>query len=136
MNSSRITVVTILAVKMIIGIPCVIYGTGIGVIGIGPEGFVPLVWRAIGMCFLLGGLGIACPNKLLPSHRLLNWTCVMLSSLPLWVLAIGCWNDGVVRTDPAFWAVVAIFVIALLLTIADSLFGRPSLHKSHKRSGL
>jgi hypothetical protein len=80
----------VMAAKFIPGIPCILWGTCIGILGIGPEGFVPLDWRLTGLCFFVGGAGVCYPFSLVSRKGPANWLIVGCTIAPLlaWIIAI------------------------------------------------
>jgi hypothetical protein len=106
---------TVMATKFIPGIPCVLWGTFVGILGLGPDGFVPLDWRLTGLCFFVGGAGVCYPFSLVSRKGPANWLIVGCTTAPLfaWIIAI--------INYPKSWAptndVGAIIPIAIMLSL-------------------
>ena len=110
----------VMAAKFLPGIPCVLWGGIIGVLGLGPEGFVPLDWRLAGLCFLVGGMGVSYPFSLASRRGPGNWLLVGCTIAPLfaWIIAM--------ISNPQAWAphndigVIIPIAIMLLLPLLSS----------------
>jgi len=84
----------------------------------GLKGFSPLESRGIGLCALLGAIGIGYPFSLLPVAGFKKWIIAALSVLPLGLM-LAALGDGKARTDPVYWTAGGVCLIAMLLTLAD-----------------
>lgn len=88
MSILKAAIRVIIAIKLLVAIPCLLWGGIIGVVGLGPDGFVPLAVRLAGLCMFFGAIGIAYPFSLFkPATRLCfvivqDWMIALLSVLP------------------------------------------------------
>jgi hypothetical protein len=98
----------------------------------GPEGPKPPDWRLEHFLLILSGIGVAYPQSLIPTHRLLSILVMVISAIPLLLLASGGapWKEGLVATSAMFRSV------PFLLTVAESRFRRPLSPKTKKEGGL
>ena len=117
----------IVGVKLLVAIPCLLWGLLIGVIGIGPEGLVPLEVRLAGLCILFGGAGIAYPFSLLGSARrfhcliVLDWMIATASVLPLCLFVFLTVHSKPAPPDvwPRPFEYIAVSLLCTILAFSD-----------------
>jgi hypothetical protein len=110
--------------RLLLAIPCLLWGMVIGVIGIGPDGFVSLECRGIGLCVLFGGIGLGYPFSFVPLRGFKKWgvaACIAaLSALPFCLLLIAL-NDKEARKDPTYRIISGAYLFGVVLTVGDLL---------------
>ena len=117
----------LMVLKFFPGIPCILWGFFIGVIGIGPEGWVPWNWRLIGLCILITGVAIAYPFSIIRWRGAWNWIIVILTSLPLWLVFIGAmvnpkaWLPDFSMENVGIFIVIGLFLLLPVLSAIELL---------------
>ncbi len=125
MSALRVVVYGLTAIKYVVAAPCVIWGSLIGVIGIGPDGAVPWSVRPIGLCVLAAGATIAYPLSLFPYRGFWNWVIALPSGVPLALMAWEAVKHPDVWREPGGFAVYfALGVVSVLLVLGDLLLSR------------
>lgn len=76
-------------IRLLIGIPCILWGGWVSLLGVAPHGYASFAWRGIGLCVLFGGIGLACSPHLIKGSWKWTWVVVALSALPLCPVLIG-----------------------------------------------
>jgi hypothetical protein len=112
----------LMVVKFLLGIPCVLWGMLIGVIGLGPDGPVPLDWRLTGLCFLVGGAGVCYPFSVVARRGAANWLIVACTTPPFLARLIAFINYPEAWTPIGDTAALIPFVIVVslpLLSLAE-----------------
>jgi len=133
MNCLKIVAYSLITIKFLLGVPCVLWGLATGVIGgcLGPEGFFwfSLHFRLIGLGLFFGGLAVFYPFLLFPRRGPVKWLVTMLAALPF---GIGVLTAGMPSTlyhleDSPF--LIAIWVLLPVLALADLLLS-DRIHRS------
>ena len=84
--------------KWVLTMPLIGWGLLIGVIGLGPGGWVPYDQRAVPLCVLFGALAAAYPfSRILRRRPLMNWTIVAISCSPLLFGLFSIARSGILR---------------------------------------
>jgi hypothetical protein len=115
-------------VKILLAMPCLMWGLLIGVIGLGPDGAVPLGPRLAGLCVFAGALAAACPFAWVNFPKSYGWIIAALSTLPMGLMIHSVWIWGWPDRNilnayeiAGMASVGAIFVLFPILSIADLL---------------
>ena len=118
-NLSRIVMVA----KFLPGIPCILWGTFIGILGLGPDGpVVPLDWRLAGLCFFVGGAGVCYPFSVISRRGPANWLIVGCATAPLfaWIIAMIKYPKSWAPTNDIGAIIpIAIMLLLPLLSLAE-----------------
>jgi hypothetical protein len=109
----------VMVIKFLPGIPCVIWGLCIGVIGFGPEGLVPIGWRLAGLCFFIGGASVCYPFSYFSRRGPINWLIVGCASFPAlsWIIAVIKNPKYMMPPDDAMLGAIVLLTIIFLFPL-------------------
>jgi hypothetical protein len=129
MNCLRIVGGVILAVRLALAVPCVIWGLAT-LVGLAPHGSVPIWARIIAFCVLCGGVGLGFPFRWFDTTEATKWMFVALSALPFCCMLLGFIVDRRGLRDMPNVVGASILLLGAILTLADLLLSR--IYATHR----